>query len=301
MEFDRNAPGKGIEVDCTLENGKAMLTFRFCIRDLNEKALLSVTVTDAEGAVVLECLRREPEEEPLQAILLQPKLWEPQNPYLYRLEARLLQENGEMSDQISRSLPLRSIRRSWKTELLLNEQIFSPKAVNYKLPHGHSKPEIQNRIHRDLKMLCELGADTLSCDARERQVLMPVCDKLGLLVWTETAQLTFRGGKSPLVDAFDRPTELFYRYKANWSSKPFVYIVPGSVKMMENGNYTATVYSNCGRVALYSDGVLFEFSSGETEFVFRDIPARHPCVMLTAEAEGCRMSFSIHKGVDISY
>ena len=55
------------------------------------------------------------------------------------------------------------------------------------------------------------------------------------------------------------------------------------------------VYSNCSKVALYTDGVFFEVHSGEEKFVFEDIPAMRPCIMLTAEADGCIMSLSIQK------
>ena len=64
---------------------------------------------------------------------------------------------------------------------------------------------------------------------------------------------------------------------------------------MESGNYTALCYSNCDKVALYSDGLLFEFKSGEGAFSFREVPARTPSVMLTAEGEGCGESLSVHK------
>lgn len=93
----------------------------------------------------------------------------------------------------------------------------------------------------------------------------------------------------------EHPGPCFYRCLAEWGRKPFVHIVPESVRKMESGNYTALCYSNCDKVALYSDGLLFEFKSGEREFCFQEIPAKSPCIMLAAEGEGCGESLSVHK------
>lgn len=91
----------------------------------------------------------------------------------------------------------------------------------------------------------------------------------------------------------NHPFPLYYRYKARWSQAPFVYIVPESVRKLESGNYAAVCYSNCEKVALYSDGILFEFKAGENEFEFLEIPVKTPCVMLAAEGTGCSTAFSI--------
>ena len=91
------------------------------------------------------------------------------------------------------------------------------------------------------------------------------------------------------------PTSLYYKYKAKWTEKPFIYLAPESVKKLKSGNYSVCCYSNCSRVALYADGILFEFQKGKGEFIFREIPAKSPCVMLTAEGEGCSTSLSVHK------
>lgn len=106
----------------------------------------------------------------------------------------------------------------------------------------------------------------------------------------------FRGEKDCLfVQGSDFPTSLFYRYLAKWSREPFVYIDPQSVRRMKGGNYAVRCYSNCERIALYSDGTLFEFQRGEEEFAFSEVPARTPCIMLTAEGDGCSASLSLSK------
>lgn len=93
------------------------------------------------------------------------------------------------------------------------------------------------------------------------------------------------------------PTSLFYRYLAKWSREPFVYIVPESVKRLKSGNYSVRCYSSCERIVLYSDGALFEFQRGKEEFSFTEVPAKTPCIMLTAEGDGCSASLSLSKTV----
>jgi len=84
-------------------------------------------------------------------------------------------------------------------------------------------------------------------------------------------------------------------YKARWSTKPFVYISVESLKPMKSGNYTVTCYSNCKRLALYSDGKLFEFQHGQEIFTFQEIPVKGPCIMLAVEGEGCSVSLSVQR------
>lgn len=88
---------------------------------------------------------------------------------------------------------------------------------------------------------------------------------------------------------------LFYQYKAKWSDELFVYIVPENISVLPSGNLKVTVYSNCSRVVLYSDGELFEFQSGKEEFIFQEVPAKGPCLMLSVEGDDCSMSLSVHK------
>lgn len=112
--------------------------------------------------------------------------------------------------------------------------------------------------------------------------------------WEEAP--VFRGERDCLFsNGSETPSSLFYRYLAKWGKEPFVYIIPESVKRLGSGNYAVRCYSNCGRIALYSDGTLFEFQRGEGEFTFSEVPARTPCIMLTAEGDGCSASLSLSK------
>lgn len=189
--------------------------------------------------------------------------------------------------------------------------------------------EQQRILYGDLQKMVELGVNCI-CPVGCREIpkeLTQMCDRMGICVYAG-GEFSLGVTSFPLFKAFANadtlagieiesnssalpntelhspvlflsdgktPTPLYYQYKAKWSKNPFVYIVPESLKPLKSGNFTVTCYSNCERVVLYSDGVLFEFQRGEEVFTFWEIPAKHPCIMLSAEGEGCSASLSVHK------
>jgi len=114
---------------------------------------------------------------------------------------------------------------------------------------------------------------------------------------------SFRGKADSLfLPGGAAPSSRYYQYKAKWSREPFVYLVPESLKRQNDGAYEISCYSNCSKVALYSDGRLFEVQQGgkdaeSSEYFFKGIPAKGPGIALTAEGEGCSQSLAVHKTV----
>lgn len=172
----------------------------------------------------------------------------------------------------------------------------------------------RHRLREDLRQMVNLGANCICLERAEEPtgLFLQLCQSMGLLVCGQHSKIKiqnvdkvpwFQGRESnPFSDGgclfsaeTGSPTSTYYKYKAKWSPEPFVYIVPESVRKLKSGNYSVTCYSNCNRVALYSDGILFEFQKGEEEFTFWEVPAKSPCIMLAAEGEGCYQSFSVHK------
>lgn len=299
MMFDRKAPYGGVEIECIPENGKALLTWKFKFTGEQTEAFISVTVKDREGNRVLECLRPEPEEETLMAVLFHPRLWQGvENPYLYQMEINLMDRQGRLLDRMIRPLPLRRLEKHPDKGYFLNGAAFAPRTVAYEPSNAPAQPKDQSKIFQDMELILQLGANSIYCGETVGNIGMmrDLCDRLGILMWHEEPNIVLRGTGQCLLDAAtDNPLPLYYQYKAQWSNHPFVYIVPESVTAMGSGSFKATVYSNCERVALYTDGVLFEVRSGEREFLFEGIPAKHPCIMLTAEADGCNTALSIQK------
>lgn len=305
MRFDSMAPGEGVEVSCRFENGKACLEWKFIFADssveVGRKGILRLLMWDRQGNIVLECIRRPEEEEPLRSILLQPHLWNGvEDPYLYTLEAFLMDGEGNCLDSLCRQLALYSL--DFRGELFLNGIKFEERAVAYCFPEAKSSAELQRMVAADLQLLRELGANCIYAEKEEGlyKPFLQLCERLGFLVRPLPEDRNqkipaYRGEACSLVNREGNPKSEFYRYKARWSREPFVYIVPESIHRQESGNFSAVVYSSCGRIALYSNGNLHEFQSGDGEFLFREIPAKSPYLLLTAEGDGCMESLSLHR------
>ena len=251
---------------------------------------------DREGETILLCMQEAEEEELLVSVVLHPHLWSCQTPYLYEVEAVLQDPAGKETDRLRKQLPIRELclhpRRGW----LLNGAEFVLKAVEYVVPQHTSQAEKQRLVLSDFRFLKEMGANCIHTEPS----LWKLCEKLGFLIWNK--DMAIAGEELPCLTgegtegfSVKQTCSLFYQYKAKWSDEPFVYIAPDSIIVLPSGNLKVTVYSNCCRVVLYSDGILFEFQSGNEEFIFQEVPAKGPCVMLSAEGDDCSMSLSFHK------
>ena len=245
----------------------------------------------------------------MQSVLLHPHLWQGiENPYLYRLEAEIFSPGRKQVDRCVRLLPLYVLECLPGKGLLLNGETFCPRTVRYRPPEQIKTAEGQRLLMQDMQLIREMGANGIFLEGvgEKGRLLLQICQKLGLLVWDEGNSVPgnsenpenlpcFRGGSDSLLKEDGSFSAQYYRYRARWSKTPFVYIVPESIRQQENGLFMAAVYSSCKKVALYSNGILHEFQSGREEFIFRGITAESPCLVLTAEAEECAQSLSIHK------
>lgn len=325
VRFDTAAPGEGIEVKCSLENGKALLEWYFHYEndDPGQGYFVKLRMLDREGHPVLECFQQTKEEEPLQSVLLHPFLWQgTENPYLYRLEAAIYSQEGRQADRCVRLLSLYILEEIPGKGIMLNGEVFHPRTVRYELPEGIDTAEGQQCLVQDLQLIRELGANGVYLEKTEgrNRAFAQICERLGLLVWSGVNSMQEECGKTLLCegktgclswpgknpeslprfreDLMRRNgtfTSQYYKYRAKWSKTPFVYIVPESIRQQDNGSFSVSVYSNCKKVALYSGGILYEFQSGREEFVFRGITVKGPCLVLTAEAEESAQSLSVHK------
>lgn len=334
MRFDRNAPGNGVEAKYRLENGKAFLEWHFHLAGdcLAEQAPglrrtgcgeIRLSLMAGEGNVAAQGMQIVGEEEPLETVLVQPRLWQGiKDPFMYDVEAELT-VHGICLDRVRTRLCLRQAAAGGAGEISLNGQLLEVKAVEYCLPEAGPEEQRRRQALSDLRQLLRLGANSICMERKDHEpFLAGLCDRFGFLAfekddgedqglicaWDRAVKVRRReGSEGERIPAYRKekdglflpcsqcPTALYYRYKARWSGEPFVYLVPESVRRLRSGNYAVTCYSSCGRVALYTDGEFFEFGKGEGEFTFQEIPARTPCIMLSAEGDGCSSALSVHK------
>lgn len=328
IRFDRAAPGEGMLLYSRIENGKAYLEFQFFMKassgnevGAREEPQFSVAdyyvdirVMDRDGRLVLKMNYPLQEENPARGMLLHPHLWRgTSDAYLYWVSARLMKWGAKDGlDSLERQLPLRTLEWIDKKGWFLNGEAFSFRPVVYAPPIGvENDMERQEQMQRELEQLRQLGANALCLSGTELdEDFIRICDERGLLIWCMTKQETavnaramdvsgvipkFLGTTDNLFEGQEAtPTDLYYYYKACWSSEPFVHMVGNSLTRKENGSASLTIYSNQKKVALYVEGVLFEFQSGPPEFRFEELPAGRSPLQLTAEAGECSVSLTVY-------
>ncbi len=353
MRFDTAAPGGGMVVYTKVENGKCLLELQFfydgekshyngdlhpfIVEDM--KYFVGINIVDEKGVSVFECIYPVDEEETAKGLLLHPHLWNGlENPYLYKIRARLICREDEAKaypvDELTQILPLRSLQHIAQKGWYLNGKPFEIRAVRYFAPSKitNGVPGLE-QAKTDLELLRQMGANTICLEDRVLdEEIIALCEEMGFVVWcgAQCRKMSYDiqkdmgaekelvpngmnkekkffksdlprfagevdGGEKVLAEGeLHLPTDFYFYYKACWSREPFVHIVTKSLKRQENGNYSLTVYSNQKRVALYVDGVLFEFRVGAPEYVFEEIPGKKIPLLITVEAGECRKSMSFY-------
>lgn len=294
----------------TIQNGRACV--EICLPNWpvteGEKVAYILYLWDEKGTLVFQTCRPVAEEEPCVIQLLHPQLWEgAEKPYLYRLELYAeIKMSGEAADVRRtmkflerRWLPIRTFCEIPGKGFFLNGHSFSPACVRIASP-GKSDDREKNFMN-----LLQMGANILCVDKiwelpePEQIYLQEACDRIGLLLWDNKQLLLEKNDtfviKDLLFDCCNHPTEVYYQYKAMWSKEPFVYI-SNRFDRKPDGGYLVRVYSNCKRVVLLMNGVVFAFQEDGPEFVFQDLQVKAFPVWLSAEGDGCGMSVVCYQG-----
>lgn len=323
MKFDKTAPFGGLEIYSAVSNGKATLEYKVYLQEgelteYQEKTshisivsprggYLDIRMWDRDGALVFCCNHPLSAEEPAKALLLHPHLWQgTEDSCLYRVRVSLMEREDACVDVLEESVALRTFQEIPGKGWFLNDKSFQIRAVSYELS------ENRERIRQDLELVRRMGANTI-CPiggSLDREFCR-LCDEAGLLLWrrdgagdegmgaekqTQSSDIPhFYGTADSLLTLGERRfSDRYYFYKACWSREPFVYISMASLSFQKNGNAQVTVYSNQKKVALYLEGVLFEFGMDGPDFLFQEIPVKRLPLLLTAEAGACSMSVTAY-------
>lgn len=322
-----------MEIHTRLENGKAYLQFAFseADSDISEAEMVLLQVRDKEHRAVLNCAYPLSEDEPAEGILLHPHLWKGvEEPYLYTLVVYAVEVESEsggsrLVEKVHQSFALCTLEEITGKGLFLNGKPFEVRAVCW---DGHNQRQEEGLvpIGHMLENLRTMGANTIylreePTDAMKE--LLQLCGEKGFLVLVKEPKLLgslkkqSMGGVVYCINAFESleyelaedripaysrlfsykypfHTDLYYHYRAGWSKEPFVHICLSSIKKQENGSFSLRVYSNQKKIALYVNGMLFEFLTGIGEYFFEEILIKKYPAVLTAEAGECNTAVTIY-------
>lgn len=115
-----------------------------------------------------------------------PELWSPEEPNLHRISVRLLDESGEVCDQLKTHFGLRRIEAR-EGKLWLNEEQLVLKGVNRHEWHPNFGPCTPvPQLYADLQLLRAMGCNFVrGSHYPQSQRFLDLCDILGMLVWEE--------------------------------------------------------------------------------------------------------------------
>ncbi|MDH7911597.1 glycoside hydrolase family 2 TIM barrel-domain containing protein [Winogradskyella sp. SYSU M77433] len=179
-----------------VSNEKAGVKVKVLIDNFEDKTntYLELKIFDADGNLIREehqGLKLKGHETKTVEVtfpeIKNPKLWSPDNPCLYKLQLTLSDKNGTVLDQKLSNLGFRWTTVDAEKGFFLNGKPIKLIGVNrhqdYK-NYGNAVPiELQKR---DIHLIKNMGTNVIRFahypHARE---LYELCDKLGILVWTE--------------------------------------------------------------------------------------------------------------------
>ncbi len=276
------------------ENGKAHVefTFEFDVAIMEEQDELQVSIYDEDMQEVLICGHPLGIPQPVKGVILHPHLWNSiQDPYCYTLRASLYRVEGSkcmVVESMEEILPIYTLEERGQKGWYLNDHPFSCRGVWYtKFPQAGE--ELASWVKRDMEEIQKLGANIVYTEKEKiSEKMRTFAYRKGLLLWEKEDETQV---ELTLPEEFN--TDNYYYHFASWSKEPFLHICLSSLRVDKDGTCSFTIYSNQKRVALYCDGVIFEFKADPPEFYFEQVPMTNP-LLLTIETKERTVSVSLY-------
>ncbi len=122
----------------------------------------------------------------------EPKLWTPEDPYLYQLEVLILDENNNVVDKVKSYVGMRSVSlgkdEKGFTRILLNgKPVFQLGVLDQGYwPEGLYTAPTEAAMENDIRMLKNMGFNMIRKHVKvEPARWYYLCDKMGMLVWQD--------------------------------------------------------------------------------------------------------------------
>jgi len=164
--------------------------------------VLKSEIVDATGHI-LDVIIDERRMEPLEKFifvqeskeLLQPHLWSPQHPYLYRIRSKLFLDNRQV-DEVEVPFGMRWIEwRPFNGFFLNGEKLFLRGVSRHQEFPGQGNALSNEQHVKDMELIKSLGANYVRlAHYPQDPAVLDACDRLGLVVWEEIPVAITVGG-----------------------------------------------------------------------------------------------------------
>ncbi|WP_158655114.1 glycoside hydrolase family 2 TIM barrel-domain containing protein [Flavivirga eckloniae] len=155
---------------------------------------LKVAILDAENKTVFnKRLKLKSSANASEAInikfseIYHPKLWSPESPYLYKLQLQLLDEAQHVLDEKRQHIGFRWVQVDADKGFFLNGKPIKLIGVNRHQDYeGYGNAVPMDLQKKDIQLIKDMGANVLrNAHYPQSRELYDMCDKLGILVWSE--------------------------------------------------------------------------------------------------------------------
>ena len=119
--------------------------------------------------------------------LEKPKLWSPENPYLYKVITEIVDQKGNVYDRVENSLGLRWFHFDAKKGFFINGKVTKLIGTCRHQDFLGKANALSDEIHRnDIKLLKDMGSNFLRiAHYPQDPAILEMCDKLGLVATLE--------------------------------------------------------------------------------------------------------------------
>lgn len=137
----------------------------------------------------------------LNTTVQEPKLWSPDNPYLYQVKTQII-ENGNVIDELTNPLGFRWFSFDPNTGFSLNGKKLILKGTNRHQDFKDKGDALSSEDHyRDMKMIKDMGCNFLRlAHYPQAPEVLALADKMGLLVWEEIPLVNYMNPVPEFLD-----------------------------------------------------------------------------------------------------